>query len=174
VLRKLGLILFIAVFAVLLVAASAAGIRIWLALLISSVASIAVVSGPQLVVSSFVEVFTDPDSIALIVSVAAIALMAVLYRESGMIDVLSRELTKALGGGWLVVTVVPGVIGLLPVPGGAPLSAPIVEHASMNMGMRSEQAAFVNVWYRHILFLFYIISQPFVPTADTVSIRVKR
>jgi len=54
----------------------------------------------------------------------------------------------------------PALVGLLPMPGGALLSAPIVDKAGM--GIPKEKKAGINVWFRHILYLVYPISANFI------------
>jgi hypothetical protein len=51
--------------------------------------------------------------------------------------------------------VAPALFGLLPVPGGALFSAPILEELG---GGHPEERAAANVWFRHILLSFYPMS----------------
>lgn len=51
--------------------------------------------------------------------------------------------------------VAPALFGLLPVPGGALFSAPILENLG---GGKPEERAAANVWFRHILLSFYPLS----------------
>jgi len=47
------------------------------------------------------------------------------------------------------------LIGLLPVPGGALLSAPIIKKVAGSM--ENERSFVINIWYRHVLILIYPI-----------------
>jgi hypothetical protein len=47
--------------------------------------------------------------------------------------------------------VLPALIGMLPMPGGALFSAPMVETASSEIGIKPEQKLAINYWFRHVL-----------------------
>src|SRR5262245_23263268 len=49
----------------------------------------------------------------------------------------------------VVLAALPAIIGLLPMPGGALFSAPMVEQ-SAGPSMGPEDKALVNYWYRHV------------------------
>jgi integral membrane protein (TIGR00529 family) len=53
------------------------------------------------------------------------------------------------------MSIPPALIGLLPTPGGAMLSAPIVEESSKKLNVSPEQKTFVNYWFRHLWEYFW-------------------
>jgi len=50
----------------------------------------------------------------------------------------------------LNLAIFPALIGLLPMPGGAIFSAPMVKELGNKSGLRPDQLSFINYWYRHI------------------------
>jgi hypothetical protein len=50
----------------------------------------------------------------------------------------------------VTVAIIPAVIGLLPVVGGAMLSAPLVAEASDDLTLSPERRTFLNFWFRHV------------------------
>jgi integral membrane protein (TIGR00529 family) len=50
----------------------------------------------------------------------------------------------------LNLTIFPALIGLLPMPGGALFSAPMVKELGGRSGLSDSQLSFVNYWFRHI------------------------
>jgi uncharacterized protein len=44
----------------------------------------------------------------------------------------------------------PALIGLLPMPGGAVFSAPLVKAVSADMSLADEEKAVINYWFRHV------------------------
>ena len=44
----------------------------------------------------------------------------------------------------------PALIGLLPMPGGAIFSAPMVKDLGRKSGFSGDKLSFVNYWFRHI------------------------
>ena len=71
----------------------------------------------------------------------------------GLIENL-RDLTKALENlvknTKVVLMMLPAVIGLLPMPGGALLSAPMVEKVGARKGLSPEIKTTMNYWFRHV------------------------
>ncbi len=63
-----------------------------------------------------------------------------------MIDALKRLVPEAR----LILALPPAFIGLLPMFGGAMLSAPIVEEAGRRWDLKPEWKTFFNYWFRHI------------------------
>jgi len=92
----------------------------------------------------------DPGVLYLGLAVGIIPLMGGLLQESGalvrMVDTLSmrRDLFLATG---------PAFLGLLPIPGGALLSAPLVMRAGADIPDTAYAA--INVWFRHLLTFIY-------------------
>ncbi len=48
------------------------------------------------------------------------------------------------------MAVIPAVIGLLPMPGGAIFSAPLVDSCDAEKNISPEQKTQINFWFRHI------------------------
>ena len=65
-----------------------------------------------------------------------------------------RDLTKALENlvrnTKVVLMLLPAVIGFLPMPGGALLSAPMVEEVGARKGLSPEIKTTMNYWFRHV------------------------
>ena len=54
--------------------------------------------------------------------------------------------------------VIPAVYGLMPVPGGALFSAPLIDKEGDKFGLNKDQKNFLNVWFRHIWFPIFPVS----------------
>jgi integral membrane protein (TIGR00529 family) len=71
----------------------------------------------------------------------------------GLVENL-RDLTKALENlvknTKVVLMMLPAVIGLLPMPGGALLSAPMVEEVGARKSLSPEIKTTMNYWFRHV------------------------
>jgi integral membrane protein (TIGR00529 family) len=77
-------------------------------------------------------------------------IMENILRNTGSLKRMVESLFRLLPDARLVMAVMPAMIGMLPSPGGAVFSAPMVAEASAGVTMPSDQKAFVNYWYRHI------------------------
>ena len=59
----------------------------------------------------------------------------------------------------------PGIMGLLPVPGGAFLSAPFVDSIGNDLNMSGDQKTAVNLYFRH----FSMFVLPYNTTMLTIA-----
>ncbi|KYH42733.1 MAG: hypothetical protein AYL33_001430 [Candidatus Bathyarchaeota archaeon B63] len=108
---------------------------------------------------------TDPSTILLALIVGFIPLIGGTLSETGQIDELISNMRI---GKKPFLMLSPALIGLLPMPGGALLSAPIVDKAGR--GISKEVKMGINVWFRHILYLVYPISANFI--VSTAAARI--
>ena len=68
----------------------------------------------------------------------------------GRVRVLAQALERLFRDVRWVVAAVPAVIGLLPMPGGAMLSAPMVDGISDRVKLNPAQKTLTNLWFRHV------------------------
>jgi len=106
-----------------------------------------------------------PITLSLVGATFGIMLLSQLYRETKAIEALSHSLSKTVGRPRLVASILPAVIGLLPVAGGALMSAPMVETETDKLDLRKEKKTYVNIWFRHVIFPVYPMSQVLILTA---------
>ncbi len=106
---------------------------------------------------------SDWKVVSLILIVILIKLLATILQESGEMKGLIDALSGRLSYRGLLITI-PSVLGLLPVPGGALLSAPLIYKKEVET--RKEELTFINLWYRHIWFMIFPLATPLVLLAD--------
>ena len=138
---------------------------IWAALIASSTAIGLIHGGPKELLTVAVNTSTSATTVSLIIVTALIALFVGVYRESGLVKDLGDGLVSLLRKPSLVITTVPAVLGLLPIAGGALMSAPVVDSLGSSLGLSKARKLFINVWFRHIIFLVYPISSVIILTA---------
>lgn len=156
----LGVAVFIIVLIGLIIAIMK-GVEVGAALLAASLALLLALR-PEKLLEALVTTLSDKATWFLVAMSALIALLAESYRRTGLIDELGRCILYGLRNVKLSMVVVPAVIGLLPVPGGALMSAPIVEALSGMVSLTAAGAVAVNVWFRHMLVLSYPISDSII------------
>ncbi|NIP67120.1 DUF401 family protein [Candidatus Bathyarchaeota archaeon] len=117
---------------------------------------------PNEIARSFISAFTDPSTILLALAVGLIPIIGGVLKDTGQMDNLVKNLRI---GKKAFLAVSPALLGMLPMPGGALLSAPMVEKAGR--GVSKAKKFGLNVWFRHILFLIY----PLTP-ALIVSVKI--
>lgn len=120
----------------------------------------------------FAETTGDLTTISLVTVTFGIGLLGLLYKETGMLINLSRSIGELLKNPKLVVSTLPAILGLLPVPGGALMSAPLVESAAEKLGLDNAKKTYVNMWFRHIIFPIYPMGQFIILTAALTNTQI--
>lgn len=92
----------------------------------------------------------DPKSLEMTLTLMLTMVMENILRTTGMLKRMVSSLSTAIPDRRIVMAALPAMIGMLPSPGGAVFSAPMVEEASGDADMAAEQKALINYWYRHI------------------------
>ena len=118
------------------------------------------------------ETTISPLTISLVVATFGIMLLSLLYKDTKVIDILSESLSKIINNSKLIVSMLPAVIGLLPVGGGALMSAPLVEAETEKLGLKEDKKTYVNLWFRHTIFPVYPVSQFLILTAMLTGLTV--
>jgi integral membrane protein (TIGR00529 family) len=129
-------------------------------------------------IPSVIYATTDPYTgdgflaISVVSATFVIMLLSQLYSETGMINNLSESLGRIINNPKAVLSIIPAVIGLIPVAGGALMSAPIVGIEAEKLKLKPDRKAFVNVWFRHTIFPVYPTSLPIIITAGLTSVAI--
>ncbi len=92
----------------------------------------------------------DSQTLSLAGIVACIMTLSDLLEKTGQNDRLMRAVAPVIKNPALRVTFFPALIGLLPMPGGAHFSAPMVKSVGDPMGIPATDQALINYWFRHL------------------------
>ncbi len=79
-----------------------------------------------------------------------ILIMSRVMKETGHMDRLVESFARLSKDARMVGSVMTALIGLLPMPGGALFSAPMVDTSLQNLSVSREQKAVFNCWFRHV------------------------
>jgi len=112
------------------------------------------------------------DYFGLFVAAYLVSVLVSLYRDTGMMDRLAQGLISAIRRPRLVVMFVPAVLGVLSIPGGALMSAPVVDRVGEELGLGKAEKLFVNIWFRHLIFLVYPLSSVVLVTSALADVNV--
>jgi len=114
------------------------------------------------------------DTLLLLLVMALIMIFSVAMKHSGAMDRFSASIVAFSPSKRMAMAIAPLLIGTLPVPGGAILSAPLVE----SMDREGEHAAgtlsAANYWFRHTLELLWPLYPAFILTTSLSGIPVPR
>jgi integral membrane protein (TIGR00529 family) len=93
----------------------------------------------------------DPLTLRLVAIVLLIMFLGEILRSTLRLEGLIRSLGDLFVDRRWLLPLMPMLIGLLPMVGGAMFSAPMVEEASQGLDLSRERRTFVNYWFRHTL-----------------------
>lgn len=90
------------------------------------------------------------QTISLLLIVWLIMVMSLIMKEMGHMDRVVESFTHLSKDARTVGSVMTALIGLLPMPGGALFSAPLVESSFSKHSVSGEKKTLLNYWFRHI------------------------
>jgi integral membrane protein (TIGR00529 family) len=93
----------------------------------------------------------DPLTLRLVAIVLLITYLGLILGRTLQMEGLVRSLSDLLVDRRWLLAILPMLIGMLPMIGGAMFSAPMVEEASQGLNVSRERKTFVNYWFRHSL-----------------------
>ena len=104
-------------------------------------------------ISSILSVCLDPAIILIAMALIFIPLLGGMMEKSGLMEDLIKNMNISKRSSLMLA---PALYGLLPVAGGALMSAPIVDQIGSKMS--NERKVAINIWFRHIFILIYPVS----------------
>jgi len=123
--------------------------------------------GPNQLAAEFLGAISDISTILLALTVGLIPLIGGTLKHSGQMDDLVDNLRV---GKKPFLAVSPALIGMMPMPGGALLSCPLVEKSGKDVP-RNVMAG-LNVWFRHVLFLIYPLAPALIVSTKVAGLGV--
>ena len=110
---------------------------------------------------------TDLSILLLAAAMGVIPMIGGVMKESGQMDDLVNNLRISRKG---LMGLSPAIMGLLPMPGGALLSAPILERGGV--GVPADLKVAINDWFRHLLVMVYPLSSALIASAKISNLNV--
>jgi integral membrane protein (TIGR00529 family) len=111
------------------------------------------------------------STVKLILILFLIMMIENIMRSTGMIRTMTDSLKELVGSNRLAAGMLPAVIGLLPSPGGAHFSCPMVEEVTGGAS-DSGNKAFINYWFRHIWLDGFILYPGVILAAELLKVSV--
>ena len=90
------------------------------------------------------------DTLSLVVIVTGILILSNGMSASGRLERIVNSFKELVGESRITLVTFPALIGLLPMPGGAVFSAPMVGAMSDNTDLPQHHKTIINYWFRHI------------------------
>ncbi|OYT57971.1 hypothetical protein B6U70_01570 [Euryarchaeota archaeon ex4484_162] len=106
-------------------------------------------------------------TIGLAIIVTLVSIIAYSMKETGLTDKLVNNIRGAFPNGG-VLAILPAIFGLMPIPGGARISAPMIEDEGKKLGVSNDKMNYLNLWFRHPWPLVFPLT-PSIVLAATLS-----
>lgn len=135
------------------------GITIFIGALSLSLLSLPLNNTPALLADTLF----NYDTIRLLIIIACALTLASLMERKGMLKRLAIAMESL--NPKLALHLVPSIIGLVPMPAGALVSAAASKDLAERTGLNPEQKTFINYWFRHI----WEFSMPIYPSIILLS-----
>lgn len=97
----------------------------------------------------------SPTTIDMTITIILIGILGRVMQQSGKLDKMVNSLGQLVSDIRYSLILLPSLIGLLPVLGGAALSAPLIDGAGDKVGLNNNEKAAINQFYRHIWYFIY-------------------
>ncbi|UCB49389.1 MAG: DUF401 family protein [Deltaproteobacteria bacterium] len=126
-------------------------VQLSLSLLIGSLLLVLLTKlGPGASIKGALAAISSLQTLSLAAIIGLLLIMSHLMEGSGHMQRLVDSFTRLSKDARIVGSVMPALIGLLPMPGGALFSAPMVETSLNERSVSGEQKTVLNYWFRHI------------------------
>lgn len=107
--------------------------------------------------AGYIQLAQSKSFLSLTAVVILITLLGSLLKELRYLDSLSAAVTQLPGGRRTAVATLPPLIGLMPMPGGSLLSAPLVDNVLRDGNYAPDFKMVANYWFRHLAEFFWPI-----------------
>ena len=91
-----------------------------------------------------------PKTLSLAIVVSLILVLSGSMEVTGQMQRMLASFRGLVKSPKLNLVIFPAMIGLLPMPGGAVFSAPMVKEMATGSSLKGDQLSFINYWFRHI------------------------
>jgi integral membrane protein (TIGR00529 family) len=105
---------------------------------------------PLPIIQSAGAAMVHPKTLSLSVVVSLILVLSHSLEKSGQMTRLLEGFKGLIRWPKVNMVIFPALIGLLPMPGGAIFSAPMVKNLGDDYGLSGSQLSYINYWFRHI------------------------
>jgi hypothetical protein len=105
---------------------------------------------PHLMAGSAAQAVVSPGTLCLAVIVGLILVLSSCMEQTGQMQRMLDAFRGLVASPLLNLVVFPALIGLLPMPGGAVFSAPMVRQLGERLDISAARLSFTNYWFRHI------------------------
>jgi len=106
--------------------------------------------------------------------VQIILLFSAILDVTGRMDAMITSLRALLSDDRYIIAIFPSLMGLIPIMGGALLSAPMIIPSSDSLNLSPERKTFLNYWFRHIWEYIFPTYPAVILAAAILGIKIQK
>ncbi|MBM7623351.1 DUF401 family protein [Sporohalobacter salinus] len=125
----------------------------------------------QKTIKVFIRGISSEETLELIIIVTLIGVLAQLMEKTDLLTEMIESYSYIFNQK-LIAVFIPSVIGALPIPGGAIMSAPLVKSIGDDMGLNDRKKMAINFLYRHIWGFVFPMIPGLILAAQLTSVNV--
>ncbi len=119
---------------------------------------------------AFLSTIQESLTIRLFFIILLISGLGYILKETGDFDKMIKSLIAIIKNTRILTMVIPALIGTLSIPGGAILSAPMIEESGNRINLRDYKKTTVNLFYRHIFIFIYPLVGSIILTSEMFDV----
>lgn len=148
-------------------------VSLWLTIFAGCLVA-ALLSGisPAVWPSLLLGVLRQPGFLILCLMIFLILLLSGVQEATGQSHKLVEGLERYIHSPRIRLVLFPALIGLLPMPGGALFSCPMIRDAARKMNLSGEKKTLINYWFRHIWELAWPLYPGYALTCSLLNIPI--
>jgi len=149
-------------------------VELWVVLLIGSLfAALLYLMPPLDILKTVLITAKSHTTLRVLGIIIMVMILGSVMKSGAILRVLNKGLSSLLRSRLLQYIVPPALIGLLPMPGGALVSAPMVDEIDTENNLTPEQKTYINFWYRHIWEYFWPLYPGLVVAASIMNVEIR-
>ncbi len=113
---------------------------------------------------------TARATIELLVVVTIISILSFMLQKYGILNKMADSLEDLFNNNWFSLMFLPLLVGVLSVPGGAVMSAPVVDSVGDKLKLENLRKSAINVVFRHIVFFLFPFSTTMILTSQLAGL----
>ncbi|AIF68631.1 hypothetical protein PAP_00945 [Palaeococcus pacificus DY20341] len=105
---------------------------------------------PRDMVNALYASATAWETIRLILIISFIMALTSIFAQIGYLKDMEKAVKELFPSPKYSLAMLPALIGLMPMPAGALVSAPMIEEVANKLSLKPEEKTLVNYWFRHV------------------------
>ncbi|MBS3816317.1 MAG: DUF401 family protein [Candidatus Thermoplasmatota archaeon] len=118
------------------------------------------------------EITREYETLRLIAIITQVGFLGYIYKDSKQVMRMIKELRSAFPDRRMVIASIPAIFGLMPMPGGALVSAPMIDDEGDRLKLDGVEKTYLNWWFRHIWFTVYPLSMGLILASSLSGISI--